>query len=646
MTQEIEGAIKISPLKKIGYVAHTDPDKGDIEIQTPLLNHSLHGDTVKVKILPGLKDNKLQGEVVEILLRVKTKFVGTIDAKALDNGCLLVADNHKMYVDIFLPKDECSKTKHDDKVFVELTKWNKGEERPEGKILEVLGAKGKHEVEMRAIILDKGFDTDFPAVLIEEAKQLKAKWSPIPSSEIALRADFRNITTFTIDPVDAKDFDDALSVEKLDNGNYKIGVHIADVSHFVRPKTELDKESFEREFSVYLVDRTIPMLPEILSNDMCSLNPKEDKLAFSAVFEINKNAEVLNEWFGKTIINSNKRFTYENAQEALDTQSGEFLEELNILHDLSKKLAKKKLEAGAIRFEKDEFKFELDEDGVPIRVYKKPHLDTHSLVEEFMLLANKHVALYIHDTCKKTHNGICELMYRVHGVPEREKIQELSVFLKALGYVLPLDKNGDVRAQDINALLAQVSGKAEESLVSTAAIRTMSKAVYATSNSGHFGLAFEYYTHFTSPIRRYPDLIVHRILFSLLSNQKIDPRDQKQFNKIAEKATSQEIAAQEAERNSIRYKQVEFMKNHIGEQFDGIISGVAPFGIFVVLNYTGAEGMVHVSKLGKEFFELQEKSYCMLGRSTGKKFTLGDSIKVKITSANLDDRKLEMEVVI
>lgn len=646
MTKELEAIIKISPLRKLGYVEDAEKDGEDIEIQTENLNHALHGDTVRVEILDKLKDGKRQGRVVEIVNRIKTKFVGTIDLKAKDEFGILVPDNNKMYVDITIPKSECSKAQHNDKVFVELTKWDKDKTNPEGKILEVLGQKGKHDVEMRAIVLDKGFETDFPAILVNEAREIKAKWTPIPKEEIAKRKDLRNVTTFTIDPVDAKDFDDALSLEKLENGNYSIGIHIADVSHFVTPGTELDKEAFEREFSVYLVDRTIPMLPEILSNDICSLNPHEDKLAFSAVFEINENAEVINEWFGKTIINSDHRFTYESAQEVLDTGNGEFAGELKILNDISKKLAKKKVEAGAIRFEKEEFKFELDDDGVPIRIYKKPNLETHTLVEDFMLLANKHVAKYIHDTCHKTHNGICELMYRVHNVPNQDKIKELSVFLKALGYILPLDKNGEIHAKDINALLAQVAGKAEESLITTATIRTMSKALYSTANSGHFGLAFEYYTHFTSPIRRYPDLIVHRILFALINNQKIDPRDQARFAKIADRASNQEIAAQEAERNSIRYKQVEFMQNHIGETFDGIISGVAPFGIFVVLNDTGAEGMVHVSKLGQDFFTLNEKTYSLIGQKSSKKFTLGDSIKIKIEAANLDDRKLEMSVVI
>lgn len=641
---EIEAEIKISPARKLGYITNPETSE-DFEIQTNRLNHALHGDKVKVRLLNEIIREKKQAEVVEILSRIKTKFIGTVKNEESDSECFVVADNQKMYVDIHLDKGECYKTKKNDKVFVEIIKWDKNKDNPEGKILEVVGQKGVHEVEMRAIVLDRGFDLDFPKVILEEAKQAKNKWSPIPKNEIEKRKDFRNVTTFTIDPEDAKDFDDALSVKKLDNGNYEIGVHIADVSHFVTPNTELDKESFERAFSVYLVDRTIPMLPEILSNDLCSLNPNEDKLSFSAVFELNANAEVKNEWFGKTIINSDKRFTYERAQEVLDNQSGEFLEELNILDDLSKKLSKRKIDAGAIRFEREEYKFELDEKGVPLRIYKKPSLWTHKLIEEFMLLANKSVAKYIFDFCKEKNNSICDLMYRVHGIPEQDKIQELRIFLKAMGYILPLQKDGSITPKDINALLAQVSGKAEESLITTATIRTMSKAVYSTSNSGHFGLAFEYYTHFTSPIRRYPDLVVHRILNSFLENKKIDSKEIDSFRKVAEHSTNQEIAAQDAERNSIRYKQVEFMQNHVGEEFKGIISGVAPFGIFIVLDDTGAEGMVHISKLGNDFFNLDEKNYRIVGEKTGKKFSLGDPIKVKIESANLDDRKLEMSLV-
>lgn len=645
MIQEIEGIIKISPARKLGYVENPNSDQGDIEIQTDALNQALHGDTVKIKKTGKIIDNKPQGEVIEIINRAKTKFVGVIDANAISNGCFLAPDSQKMYVDIYLPRDECSKAKHGDKVFVELTKWNKDRKNPEGKILEVIGKKGEHNVEMRAIVLDTGFDTDFPSQVLNEAKELKTKWSPIPKEEIDKRNDLRNLTTFTIDPADAKDFDDALSVEKLSNGNFKIGVHIADPTHFIKPDSALDKEAFEREFSVYLVDRTIPMLPEILSNDLCSLNPNEAKLSFSAIFELNSNAEVQNQWFGKTVIESDKRFSYETAQEILDNQKGEYLEELNILLNLSEKLTKQKLEAGAIRFEKDEFEFELDENGVPLKIVKKKHIATHKLIEEFMLLANKNVAKFIHDTCKESGDNLCQLMYRVHGAPDRDKIQELSIFIKAMGYTLPLNKDGDVSTKDINALLAQVQGKAEESLISTAAIRTMSKAIYSTTNGGHFGLAFDYYTQFTSPIRRYPDMIVHRILHSFLQKQKIDPRDGIRFSKVAERASSQEIAAQEAERNSIRYKQVEFMTNHIGETFEGIISGVAPFGIFVVLDETGAEGMVHISKLGEDFFTLDEKNYKIVGEKTGKKFTLGDAVKIKIEGTDLDNRKLEMSLV-
>lgn len=637
-----EAVITISAVRKTGYVTNPENDS-DIEIKEEYLNHALQGDTVLVELLGKIEDEKEQGKVLKVLERAQNNFVGLI--QKTKGGCFVLPDNRKMYVDIFLPEKECANIAPDYKVFVAIDKWEEGKKNPTGKLLKVIGPKGDHETEIQSIVLEKGIEADFPRNVEDEAKKLDQSFETMLQEELSKREDFRNTTTFTIDPKDAKDFDDALSLKKLDNGNYQIGVHIADVSQFVRPGTELDKEAYDRAFSVYLVDRTIPMLPEILSNGLCSLNPNEDRFAFSAVFELNENAEVQNEWFGKSIINSNHRFSYEDAEEVLDKKSGDYHEELEILLDLSQKLTKKKLDAGAIRFEKDEFEFILDSKKVPLKIVKKKHLKTHKLIEEFMLLANRHVAKFIHDKCKDSNGGnACPLMYRVHNVPDVERISELTMFLKALGYNLPVDKEGHVTPQNINELLAQVHGKDEESLITTATIRTMSKAIYSTENLGHFGLAFEYYTHFTSPIRRYPDLIVHRILEDLLKDGRVNEKANRDFAKIAEHSTEQEINAQSAERESIRYKQVEFMANHVGEEFEGIISGVAPFGIFVVLDDTGAEGMVHISKLGEEYFNYDEKNYCMVSESGDKKFTLGDKLKVKIESANLDDRKLDMRL--
>lgn len=638
--QRIEGVIAVSKARKLGFIKNPKTEQ-DIAIRLDDIKHALPGDTVLVELKNSKIDEMEQGVVIEIVKRAKTKFVGTVQKNA---DCFIIPDSQKVYVNFNLSDGEAAKVEHNDKVYVEIDTWADNEERPKVKVLQVIGKKGVHEVEIRSIILEKGFDAEFAEAVLRDADELKAKWSPIPESEIAKRRDMRGTLTMTIDPIDAKDFDDALSIKTLDNGNYEIGIHIADVAHYVTPGTIIDKEAFERQFSVYLVDRTIPMLPEVLSNDLCSLNPNEEKLAFSAIFEITKEAEVVGEWFGRTIIKSDKRFSYENAQETLDAKSGEYFEELNTLNTISKKLAAKKFAAGAIRFSSEEFKFELDEKGVPIAIHKKPHLDTHSLVEDFMLLANRSVAKFIFDKCNES-NGTCGLMYRVHNLPDKDKIAELSVFVKALGYSLNIGKDGSVTAKDLNALFAQLEGKAEESLITSAAIKTMAKAIYSTENNGHFGLAFEHYTHFTSPIRRYPDLVVHRILAKLLAGEETSEVDSLFFEKVAKHASSQEVAAQEAERSSIKYKQTEFMMNHVGEEFEGIISGVAPFGLFVVLDETGAEGMIHISKLGEDYWNLDEKKYRIVGERSGKFFTLGDKLKVKIEAVDLDNRKLEMRLV-
>lgn len=637
----IEAVITISKARKLGFIKNPKTEQ-DIAIRLSDAKHALPGDTVLVELNGQKIDEMEQGIVSKIVKRAKTKFVGTVQKNGGD--CFLIPDNQKIPVYINLSPEEASKVEHNDKVYVSLDSWADTDERPFGKILQVIGKKGVHEVEIRSIILEKGFDAEFAESVLRDADQLKAQWLSIPESEIAKRRDMRGTLTMTIDPVDAKDFDDALSFKILDNGNYEIGVHIADVSHYVTPGTIIDKEAVERQFSVYLVDRTIPMLPEVLSNDLCSLNPNEEKLAFSAIFEINKNADIIEEWFGRTIIKSDKRFSYENAQETLDAGTGEYFDELKTLNTIAKKLAEKKFAAGAIRFTSEEFKFELDDKGVPIAIHKKPHLDTHSLVEDFMLLANRHVAKFIFNQCAKI-DGSCALMYRVHNLPDKDKIAELSVFTKALGYILNINKDGSVSAKDLNALFAQVAGKAEESLITSASIKTMSKAIYSTENSGHFGLAFEYYTHFTSPIRRYPDLVVHRILAKLIAGEGISDVDAIFFQKVANHASAQEVAAQEAGRASIKYKQTEFMLNHIGDEFEGIISGVAPFGMFVVLNETGAEGMIHISKLGQDYWNLDEKKYRIVGEKSGKFFTLGDRVKVKIEAVDLDNRKLEMRLV-
>ena len=637
----IEAPLSVSKGQKLGFVRNQDTEES-VTIPFDKLLQALPGDTVAVEITGKQINGDAEGFVKEIVERKQTKFVGTVDKVKY---CYVKPDNSRLHVDFLLDETDCANVAHNDKVFVEMTGWDEKKKNPNVKLLEKIGQKGIHEVEMRAIVLEKGFDADFPDEILKEAEDLKNKWHNIPAEEITKRRDMRGTTTFTIDPADAKDFDDALSFKKLENGNYEIGIHIADVSHYVTPGTALDAEAFERSNSVYLVDRTIPMLPEILSNDLCSLNPHEEKLAYSAIFELTPNAEVVNEWFGKTVIESDHRFTYESAQKVLDGRAEEHKEVLTIMNEIALKLEKKKLANGAIKFHSEEFEFELDPEGVPLRVVKKQHIQTHSLIENYMLLANKHVAKFTHDACKKKTGNVCELMYRVHQNPDPKKIEELAEFVKVLGYKLELQDDGNVSPKQLNALLDSVQGEPEEQLISTAAIRTMSKAMYNVQNEGHFGLAFPYYTHFTSPIRRYPDLIVHRIVEELTHDKAPSQRESQYFGRVATQASSQEVNAQSAERESIKFKQTEFMQNHIGEKFDGIISGVAKFGIFVVLDESGAEGMLHISKLGEDYWRHDEKHYRIVGEKTHKQFRLGDKIKVEIESVNIDERKLEMKLV-
>jgi len=446
----------------------------------------------------------------------------------------------------------------------------------------------------------------------------------------------------TIDPFDAKDFDDAISIEKIDKENFEIGIHIADVSHFVTPGTVLDKEAEKRGLSVYLVDRTIPMLPEVLSNDLCSLNPDEDKYTFSAVFKINKKGEVLDKWFGRTVIHSDKRFTYEEAQKVINgEQEGPLKEELITLNEIAKNLEQKKFQNGAINFETDEVKFVLDEDGKPIDVYRKERLDTHKLVEEYMLLANRSVAEFIFMSQNKNiaKKG-SQSVYRIHSVPDKERIEELAIFLKALGFNLK-NKDGEVTSRDINKLLKEVEGTPNEELIKTATIRSMAKAVYSTKNIGHFGLAFTYYTHFTSPIRRYPDLLVHRFLERELNGGKIEQNEYEKFERICLASSDTEKKAADAERASIKYKQVEYMQNHIGEEFVGTITGVTDWGIYIEEKETKCEGMIKLKELGDDFYTLNEKTYTIKGEKTGKTFRLGDTIKFKVISADMDRRVLD-----
>ncbi len=526
-----------------------------------------------------------------------------------------------------------------------FTGWPKDAQYPRATLEEIIGPAGVHETEMRALALGSGFRSDFPPGVVHEAEALektgRAQLAKEAEEAIARgqRKDFRSATTFTIDPFDAKDFDDALSVKKLENGNTEIGVHIADVSFYVRPGTAIDDEARGRATSVYLVDRTIPMLPEILSTDLCSLNPNEDRLAVSAVFELDADARVVSRWFGETVIHSDKRFTYENAQEVLDAQSGDLLEELNTLNALAGKIRKRREASGAIAFDTPEVKIELNAEGKPIGVHLKQRKATNLLIEDFMLLANEEVATYLTQKAKAANLAQMPI-YRVHDVPDADRIMNLSAFLKVLGYHLN-EQNGKVTGKDINELLSQVVGKPEEYLIKVAALRSMSKAIYSSKNIGHFGLAFEFYTHFTSPIRRYPDLLTHRFVKHFADREPMSKQELAEFDQLALHSSEREVAAAEAERDSIKMKQVEYLEGRIGEEFDAVISGVSDRGLYVELNETRAEGMVRMRDIGNDYFTYDEKRYRLIGERTKTQYALGDPIRVRLVAARVAEKELD-----
>ena len=620
-------------MTRMGYGFVTSEDiEDDVFVSAKNLRTALHGDKVKVMLFARRKGSRPEGEVVEILERWRTSFVGTVEI--MPNFAFLIPDNKNMPFDLFIPSSKLNGARQGQKAVAKVTDWNQGSKNPVAEIINVLGDPGLHDTEMHAILAEFELPDRFTEEVEADAERIPAE---IRAEEIKLRRDFRGVPTFTIDPSDARDFDDAISLRKLDNGNWEAGVHIADVTHYVKPGSILEEEAKQRATSVYLVDRVVPMLPERLSNHICSLNPGEDKLTYAAVFEMNDKAEVLNEWFGRTIINSDRRFSYSEAQQVIDTGEGDMKEEILLLHGLAQKLRAKRFSAGAFYFEKIEVQFNLDEKGKPLGIKFRDMGTANQLIEEFMLLANKHVAEYVGRKLKgKT------FVYRIHDKPDPEKINNFSHFVTRFGYNLLSDDNTSLH-KAMNRLLSSVVGKKEQNIIETLALRSMAKAVYSTENIGHYGLAFKYYTHFTSPIRRYPDMMVHRLLTMYLAQEV--PSDHVKYEKLCEHSSKMERLATEAERASVKYKQVEFMSDKLGIHFDGVISGVTEWGIYVEIIENQCEGMVNIRELGDDYYEYDEDNYCIRGRMGGKVYTLGDRVTIEVVKADLQKKQLDYRLV-
>jgi ribonuclease R len=627
----IEGTIQITKFGR-GFVSVPGMAQ-DIEVSKGNTGFALWGDTVEIQFNP--KARKPEARVIRVVERGKKNFVGIIEMSK-DHAFFIPSDSH-IHVDFYIPKELYNGARHGDKVVAEITEWTKPDRKPFGKIVKVLGKPGSHQVEMHAIIAEFGLPYEFPQEVIDEANKIPDTITP---EEISKRRDFRKITTFTIDPFDAKDFDDALSYRKLENGLTEVGIHIADVSHYMLPETLLEKEAYIRATSVYLVDRTIPMLPEKLSNELCSLRPKEEKLCFSAVFELDEDANIRSSWFGRTVIYSDRRFTYEEAQEIIETGKGEFSDEIVHLDKLAKKMRAKRFENGAIDFNTEEVKFKLDEMGKPIGVTIKKMKDSNQLIEEFMLLANKKVGEFVGK--RKENEQEKTFVYRIHDTPDDGRLLQLKTFVKHLGYKTP--KNADQSSSGIiRTLMEQLKGQAEEDIIKQMAIRTMAKAEYSTQNIGHYGLAFEYYTHFTSPIRRYPDVMAHRLLQHYLNGGKsVNTGD---YDVKCKHSSMMEKRAAESERASIKYKQVEYMLDHTGKIFEGIVSGLTSWGFYVEVGETKSEGMVSLKTLRDDHYEFDADKYIIRGLRKRTELHMGDTVMIKVLGGNLNQRTLDYEWV-
>lgn len=598
--------------------------------------HALNGDRVSVTIAARRRGAEPEAEVVEIIERKPQVFIGTL--KLDKHFAYLLTDSKYLASDIFIPKSKLKGGETGDKAVVRITEWTDDTKNPKGEVVDILGKKGENDAEINAIMAEFGLPYIYPESVDKAAQKIDAGITP---EVVAQRLDMRDVTTFTIDPKDAKDFDDALSIRRLKDGKWEIGVHIADVTHYVKPDTIIDKEAQKRATSVYLVDRVVPMLPEHLSNGICSLRPDEDKLTFSCIFKMDDNGKVLDSNITRTVTRSNRRFSYEDAQEVIETGKGDYAEELTTLDRLAKILRKERYEEGSVEFDRMEVRFDIDENGHPTGVYFKESKDANKLIEEFMLLANKTVAQAIGmPQGKKKPKAF---VYRVHDMPDPGKLSDLSTLSRTFGYKVKSSGSPREVNKSINRMLADVKGKGEENFLSTLAIRSMAKAIYTTTNIGHYGLGFDYYTHFTSPIRRYPDMMVHRLLEKYLAGGRTVNAEKLEM--LCKHSSDMEQLAANAERASIKYKQVEYMNDHLGEEYEGVISGVTEWGLYVEINENKCEGLVPVRDLADDFYDLDEKNYCLVGRRHNHRYRLGDNIKVRVARANLDKKQLDFAIV-
>lgn len=618
------------------FLIPDDEFEKDVYLAPRKVRTALHGDKVNVHVYESSKGKRREGEVVEILERAKFEFTGIV--KLSKHFAFFIPDDRKMLHDIFIPLEDLNGAKNGVKALARIVDWPAGAKNPVGIIKNILGNQGENNTEMNAILAEYGFPLSFPPEVEQEAESISPE---ISKEEIAKRRDFRQTLTFTIDPFDAKDFDDAISFKVLENGNYELGVHIADVSHYVVPDSALDKEAYDRGTSVYLVDRVIPMLPERLSNNLCSLRPKEEKLCFSAVFELDQNANIVNEWFGKTVIYSDQRFAYEEVQDIIEKQEGSFVEEILTLNKLAHILRDRKFKHGAISFESTEVKFRLDEEGKPIGVYVKERKDAHKLIEDFMLLANRRVAEFIARKGKGKHKYT--FVYRAHDSPKPESLTAFASFAAKFGHKISTKSDREA-AKSLNKLMHDVEGTKEQNVLTQLAIRSMAKALYTTKSSSHYGLAFDFYTHFTSPIRRYPDVMVHRLLEHYLAGGESVNADH--YEKLCQHASQMEKKAADAERASIKYKQAEYLENHIGQIYMGIISGVTEWGMYVEIEENKCEGMIRLRDISDDFYVLDEKNYCIIGQRKKRTYQLGDEVKIKVKRVDLAKRQIDFTLIV